>query len=152
MGPYLDDNGIYTVFFTWKTGLMETLYSILADAANRMFPSSGGLSDFIDEARERLEDVLDRTLEVACENLGVKAIWSQMKQNAAAASMRGNDDRAAFLTTKALKELKAQVPSLEIHLVGHSAGSILLGHMLDDFPRNRLKVDTCTLYAPACTA
>ena len=74
-----------------------------------------------------------------------------MKQNAAAASRRENNERGAFLTTLALAELKRRVPQLEIHLIGHSAGSILLGHMLDDFPRNGLEVASCSLYAPACS-
>ena len=151
MGPYFEANGVYPLFFSWKTGLLESIYSIIADGAKRLFPSSGGLEEFIEKAKQRLEEAMDRTLEVACENLGAKAIWSQMKQNAAAASRRENNERGAFLTTLALAELKRRVPQLEIHLIGHSAGSILLGHMLDDFPRNGLEVASCSLYAPACS-
>ena len=40
---------------------------------------------------------------------------------------------------------------LEINLVGHSAGSILHGHLLDLLRRARLQVAGCTLFAPACT-
>lgn len=151
LGPYFSENGVYPVFITWKTGLLESLYGILADSAKRMFPQSGGFKDILDSASEYFEDALDRTIEVAAENLGIKAIWSQMKQNAAAASTRQNLDRGMFLITLALAELKQALPKLKIHLVGHSAGSILLGHMLDDFPRNQLQVDSCTLYAPACS-
>lgn len=151
LGPCFLDNGIYPVFFTWKTGLLESLYSILGDTAKRLFPHSRGLRDILNSANEYFEDALDRTIEVAAENLGIKAIWSQMKQNAEAASTRQNLDRGVFLTTLALAELKQKMPNLEIHLVGHSAGAILLGHMLDDFPRNQLKVKSCTLYAPACS-
>ena len=151
LGPYLEDNNIYPVFLSWKTGLLESVGSILEDASDRMFPSEGGLEDFLKKAKEKVKDALDRTIEVASENLGVKAIWSQMKQNAAAASMKEDLDRGAFLTTLALAELKKKVPALQIHLVGHSAGSIILGHMLDDFPRNKLNVASCSLYAPACS-
>lgn len=151
LGPYLEDNNIYPVFLSWKTGLLESVGSILEDASDRMFPSEGGLEDFLKKAKEKVEDALDRTIEVASENLGVKAIWSQMKQNAAAASMKEDLDRGAYLTTLALAELQKKVPALQIHLVGHSAGSIILGHMLDDFPRNKLKVASCSLYAPACS-
>jgi hypothetical protein len=151
LGPYLEANNIYPVFLSWKTGLLESVGSILEDASDRMFPSEGGLQDFLDKAKEKVKDALDRTIEVASENLGVKAIWSQMKQNAAAASRKEDLDRGAFLTTLALAELQKQVPALQIHLVGHSAGSIILGHMLDDFPRNNLNVASCSLYAPACS-
>lgn len=151
MGHYFEANGIYPVFFSWRTGLLESLGGILEDAAKRLFPHSKGIKELIDSASDYVADALDRTIEVAAENLGVKAIWSQMKQNAEAASQRGNGDRGVFLTTLALAELKQAVPEVSIHLVGHSAGSILLGHMLDDFPRNKLQVSSCTLYAAACS-
>ena len=151
LAPYFEQNGIYPVFLTWKTGLLESLYGILADSAQRLFPQNRGLGDLFDSVGDYFADALDRTIETAAENLGIKAIWSQMKQNAAAASTRGDDDRGVFLTTLALAELKEKLPDLEIHLVGHSAGSILLGHMLDDYPRNQLKAASCTLYAPACS-
>jgi hypothetical protein len=37
------------------------------------------------------------------------------------------------------------------HLVGHSAGSHLLGHMLDALGAKGFHVATCTLFAPACS-
>jgi len=151
LGPYFERNGVYPVFLTWKTGLLESLYGILADSTKRLFPQSRGVSDWFKSAGDFIDDAVDRTVETAAENLGIKAVWSQMKQNAAAASNQGDGDRGVFLTTLALAELKKSVPGLQIHLVGHSAGSILLGHMLDDFPRNDLTVADCTLYAPACS-
>lgn len=151
LGPYAQANNVYPLFLTWRTGFVESLIDIMSDAAGRVFPRSEGLADWIDAARGTAEDALDRTLEVVSANLGVKAVWSQMKQNAAASSLSAAKDRGSFLATKELARLKKAVPALEIHLVGHSAGSILLGHMLSDFPRNKLKVRTFTLYAPACT-
>jgi pimeloyl-ACP methyl ester carboxylesterase len=40
---------------------------------------------------------------------------------------------------------------LELHLVGHSAGAILLGHLLERLGADGPKVRTCTLFAPACS-
>lgn len=151
LGPYFEENGIYPLFLTWKTGFRESLVNIMSDAAGRIFPFSKGLGDLFDAAQNAAEEALDRTLEVASANLGVKAVWSQMKQNAEASALRGASDRGAFLTAINLAKLAKDFPKLEIHLVGHSAGSILLGHMLGDFPRNKLKVKTFSLYAPACT-
>ncbi len=151
LAPYFQANGVYPVFFSWKTGLQESILSIMEDAVGRLFPRSEGLTDVLRDAKERASDVLDRTLEVACENLGVKAIWSQMKQNAGAASRRADGDRGGFLAAQALAALRRMFPALELHLVGHSAGSILLGHMLDDLNRQGIKVSSCTLYAAACT-
>ncbi len=151
MAPYFEANGVYPLFFTWKTGVLESLLGIVEDSARRFFPWSAGIDDFIEAAKQRGAGALDRGLEVACENLGVKALWSQMKQNAGEAGNKSNGDRGGWLTLMALAELKNTVPELEIHLVGHSAGSILLGHLLDHFPGLGLKAASCSLYAPACT-
>jgi hypothetical protein len=151
MAPYFEANGIYPVFFTWRTGLLESIVAIMDDAVSRLFPHYKGLEDVLAEARERASDILDRTLEVASENLGVKAVWSQMKQNAEASAKKSGNDRGAFLTVKALARLRKKCPGLKIHLVGHSAGSILLGHMLRDCLRNRVSIASCTLYAAACS-
>jgi len=151
LGPYFEANGIYPLFMTWKTGFRESLVNIMHDAAKRVFPFSRGIGDLLDAAQNAAGEALDRTLEVASANLGVKAVWSQMKQNAQASATRSANDRGSFLTAINLARLLEEFPDLEIHLVGHSAGSILLGHMLGDFPRNKLKVKTFTLYAPACT-
>ena len=50
-----------------------------------------------------------------------------------------------------LAQLKANGHKFNLHLVGHSAGSILLGRLLPELYRWGLKVNTFTLYAPACT-
>jgi hypothetical protein len=43
--------------------------------------------------------------------------------------------------------------ALEIHLVGHSAGSILLGHLLDRLAGPEpLRAASCELYAAACSS
>jgi hypothetical protein len=54
---------------------------------------------------------------------------------------------------RALKDaLTAAGIGFELHLVGHSAGSILLGHLLDQLGGAApVKVQTCTLYAAACS-
>lgn len=151
MAPYFKENGVYPVYLTWRTGVLESIVSIMGDSVGRFFPKSEGLDDLLERARNELTEVLDRTLEVACEKLGVKAIWSQMKQNAEESAMRADMDRGTYLLLKSLVTLKEQHPDLQIHLVGHSAGSIILGHFLDDCARNRLTVASCTLYAAACT-
>ncbi|MEN8174157.1 MAG: C1 family peptidase [Pseudomonadota bacterium] len=150
LAPYFKANGIYPVFLTWRTGLLETILAIASDSVGRLFPHTEGLEDVLRQARGRVEDVFDRTLEAAAESLGVKAIWSQMKQNADAAS-RAEHDRGLYLAVGSIKALLRRFPRLEVHLVGHSAGSILLGHLLGLFRRRGLTVRSCTLYAAACT-
>lgn len=150
MAPYFRENGIYPLFVTWKTGFGESITGMLDDAVGKFFkpseemPSRGLWADI----KNKLKEAMDRSVELACENILVKPVWMQMKQNAAAAA-----DRDAGLTLLAghLAELKNRIPALEIHLMGHSAGSILHGHLLDRLALKKLQVKTATLYAPACT-
>ncbi|MEM7024022.1 MAG: peptidase C1, partial [Pseudomonadota bacterium] len=41
--------------------------------------------------------------------------------------------------------------NLEIHRLGHSAGSILLGHLSDRLVSQKINIASLGLYAPACT-
>ncbi|HEX7114088.1 MAG TPA: C1 family peptidase [Steroidobacter sp.] len=147
LAPYFKANGAYPIFVTWRTGPVETLGSILEDELKKIPRPEGDFGDIFERVKETAAEVLDRTIEVLARPVA-KPIWSQMKQNAAAAA---EASRASCVLADALAALKARVPKLEIHLVGHSAGSILLGHLLDLLPSRNLSVASCHLYAPACT-
>lgn len=149
MAPYFIENEIYPVFITWRTSAMESIGGILEDSIRKIF---GGLAEMRDEGiLDKIKDALaekrDRAIEVACEKLLVKSLWSEMKQNAAAGAESG---AGLALLAGHLLSLKKQVPGLEIHLVGHSAGSIVLGYLLSLMERG-LSVNTLSLFAPACT-
>ncbi|HEX4970446.1 MAG TPA: C1 family peptidase [Steroidobacteraceae bacterium] len=147
LAPYFKANGIYPVFLTWRTGPTETLSSILEDELKKVPRPEGDIGDLFERVKETAAEVLDRTVEVLARP-AAKPIWSQMKQNAASAV---EPSRGCTLLADALVQLKAAVPQLEIHLIGHSAGSIILGHLLDLLPARKLDVTSCHLYAPACT-
>jgi hypothetical protein len=100
-----------------------------------------------DKIKEALGEARDRSIEVASENLLVKPMWSEMKQNAAAAAQSG---AGLQLLAGHLLALKKRIPSLEIHLAGHSAGSIVLGHLFSQLDP-RLSASSLTLFAPACS-
>jgi pimeloyl-ACP methyl ester carboxylesterase len=147
LAPYFRANGVYPLFLTWRTGPSETLSSILEDELKKIPRPEGDVGDVFERVKETVAEVLDRTVEVLARP-AAKPIWSQMKQNAAASVDVG---RGCTLLADALASLQAQLPQLEIHLVGHSAGSIILGHLLDLLPGRQLAVKSCHLYAPACT-
>ncbi|HEV8397940.1 MAG TPA: C1 family peptidase [Vicinamibacterales bacterium] len=161
MAPYFKANGVYPIFLTWRTGVLESLKGIFQDIQEGVEPT-GAFRDVLRVVKDTVGEARDRAVEVACQTAGVKAIWSQMKQNARAAQMTpqpvaGVDGKVAqhdptlVLLADALGRLKAKLPRLEVHLLGHSAGSILFGHLLDALRERSLAVDSCTLYAPACT-
>jgi hypothetical protein len=149
MGRYFLGNGCYPLFLVWKTGLIESIRDIISDRKQKE-PAGSGLLD-------RLVEASDQGIEKAIGRPFVKPIWSEMKENARLAyeSMRGGDQLVRALVS--LMDLWGD--QLEIHLVGHSAGSITLGHLLSNLAaREPMKgrpvldwVKGVHLYAPACT-
>jgi len=138
MGPYFQANGIYPLFYTWRTGILDTVASALDDVFG-FAPGQALVGGLIDEARDKL-------LEAAAHN--IKWSWNEMKANAAQAALAGG---ALHLLAAALVRLRAAHPGLELHLVGHSAGSFVHGHLLDLCHAAGLPVASVTLYAPACS-
>jgi len=148
LGPYFEANGVYPIFFTWRTGFLESFRSLVGDAVLGIAPQ-GSWADIISGVKDAAKEAKDRAIESACQDLLVKAIWSEMKQNAEAAATQ---PKSTFdLTVDRLLGLRAACPDLRVHLVGHSAGSHLLGHLLDVLGRKYVHVTTCTLLAPACS-
>ncbi len=148
MAPYFVENDIYPLFITWKTGLLESLGGILQDAIRNIFKAMPETRDegVVDAIREKLREARDRSIEVASENLLVKPLWSEMKQNAeAAASVNGG----IHLLAGHLISLAKDEPGLQVHLIGHSAGSLVLGHLLTVLKKN-LPIGSLSLFAPAC--
>src|SRR5690606_2854977 len=123
---------IYPLCFVWKTDFWTTLGNILKDAAR---PRSEGL---IEKAKDLLLDRLDDTLEPLARVIGGKAVWDEMKENAllsTTAVARGADgglveNGGAAQVARLLDEWAGQDSTVELHLAGHSAGSILLAPLL----------------------
>ncbi|PBJ83126.1 peptidase C1 [Lysobacteraceae bacterium NML93-0399] len=118
---------IYPLCFLWKTDFWSTLGNILRDAVR---PRTEGL---MDRAKDLLLDRIDDTIEPLARALGGKALWDQMKENALLATtavVRNGDSLTeaggAAQVARLLGEWMQADASVELHLVGHSAGSVLL--------------------------
>lgn len=136
-------NGCYPLFVVWKTGLLETLGNLLRQG-HAAQPVEAGIGEWVSERSDRLvEATIGRTL--------VRPLWSEMKENAGLAFEGG---RGGELLITALRKLaETWGAQLEIHLVGHSAGSIWLGHLLSAMAQREATASlrSVHLYAPACT-
>src|SRR5262249_33221106 len=138
--------GIYPISIIWKTDFWTTLKNILEDAVSKRRPEG-----FLDSSKDFMLDRLDDALEPLARVIGGKSQWDEMKENAISPSQPGG---GLALVADLLRDLTKRFPSLRIHLVGHSAGSILLGGLVDRLANvgsNRVPIDTFTLWAPACT-
>lgn len=136
---------VYPLSFVWHSDYWSTLTSMLEDAMRRRRPE-GGLT----AAKDFLLDRLDDTLELLARGLTGKASWDEMKENALAA---GTPDGGTHLALRHLAALHRRTP-LQVHVVGHSAGSIFLAPAVRQLTAEgglALPVHTCTLWAPAIT-
>ena len=152
------DAEVYPLAFSWKSDAWTTIKNIIEDAHNRRRPEG-----ILDAAKDFMLDRLDDALEPLARTLGGKAMWSEMKENALFATM--NEKGGARIALGFLDELLAQDPSIEIHIAGHSAGSIfhapvvqlltakgkIASGPLSGMTGLGRKIETCTLWAPACT-
>ncbi len=157
LAPYFLDNGIYPLFVTWKTGIFETICNLLSDNLKNKLP---GFSMPAQGLGESIKDAWDRSVELMARNLGAKSIWSEMKDNAArAATVNGalaavgkDPSRGLVILAQKMMKLREDLGGeLEVHLVGHSAGSFICGGLLQVFNAGDQAVDSCTLWAPACS-
>jgi hypothetical protein len=131
---------VYPLCFVWKTDFWTTLKNILADSLRRRRPEG-----VLDTAKDFLLDRLDDALEPVARVATGKMVWDEMKENARLATEAKNG--AARLVIDLLAKLK----DVEVHLVGHSAGAIFLGPMIGALRDAELDIESCTLWAPACT-
>lgn len=154
LGPLLEENGLTPLFLTWHTGVLETLQNMGGDLVETWkdrlssFLGAKRAGGILGDVKEKISETWDRTFENTNRWL-LKAAWSEMKENAALGARDSNG--GLVLTAAHLATLKAEFPDLEIHLVGHSAGTIIQGHLLTLLSSAGIKTASCHLYAAACT-
>jgi len=150
MAPAFLANGIYPLFISWRTSFLDSIRGILEDSLHRFFqpPTRAESIGWVDAIAEQVNEATDLAIEVACQHLLAKPVWTQMKQNAEAAIGLG---KGLSLLLASLNDLQRQTESLQLHLLGHSAGSLPIGHLLRRFETRDFEIASCRLFAPACT-
>lgn len=147
---------VYPLAFVWHTDLWSTVTNILKDAVSKRRPEGP-----LDNAMDFMLDRLDDTLELIVRGLKVKGLWDEMKENAWRATLLS--DGGARLTAHYLSDLMDKNGNVEVHVVGHSAGSIFHAPLIQylttkgEIPGNQWsnktqglgrKITSCTLWAP----
>ncbi len=143
LAPLLQSQ-VYPLSFIWRSDAWTTIENILRDAVGRRRDE-----DVLDRAKDFMLDRLDDTLEVLARNLGGKALWDEMKENALLAT--SNKNGSARLVGDHLIDLYKAGKIDEIHLVGHSAGSIFHAPLVEKFAAAKVPIKSLNLWAPACT-
>lgn len=150
--------GVYPIAFFWHSDYWSTLKNVLGEAFRRTRPEG-----LLDNAKDFMLDRVDDMLEPIARTLTGKLLWNEMKENALAAS---NAKGGASLVAEHIGKLKNEFgDNLGIHIVGHSAGSILHAPLVQLLASDgeiasgpaagragmNIPIDSCTLWAPACT-
>ena len=135
-------NGIYPLSFVWETGLFETIAQLLercrAKAASEA--QRGGVADWL----------TDPMLEEAVRALQAPRIWGGMK--AAAAAACDAQGGATYVARKLEAFLAVHRDKVDLHAVGHSAGSIFHSHFVPCCHTTAgARFKTLQLLAPAVT-
>ena len=121
-------NGVYPVYFIWETGFFETIGQLLGRAQQGSRAVTRGLADF----------TTDPLLEIGARVLQGPRIWGGMKSSAehavdppSGSGGSGDIGGGAHYVARQLKAFcDAHAGQVELHAVGHSAGSIFHSHFL----------------------
>jgi hypothetical protein len=138
--PVFKGNGIHEIHFIWETGFLEELGDLLRSKLGLAEQRAAGVSDWWDKILERLTQWPG------------SALWKEMQSGAETAFKpeKAGDRFIAWLLETLNRLPAADRPQL--HLVGHSAGSIWLGHLLQSWKRHQgPPIANMFLFAPACT-
>lgn len=142
-------NEIYPLHVMWETDWFAATRHILEDQFTEADERAGG--GFLEHLREARDRVLELTLA-----LPGGALWSEMKENAELASLGAQG--AMNLVVKYAKQAKLALGkeakasgtgAWELHVVAHSAGSILAAHAIPQLASLGLAWKTLQFMAPA---
>jgi len=138
-------NEIYPLHIMWETDWFNSARNILEDQFTSADERAGGT--FLDHLREARDRVLELTLAYP----GGK-LWGEMQENARLASERSTGSMQ--LLVKYAKQAKASLgkaagTNWELHVVAHSAGSILAAHAVTQLASLGVSWKTLQFMAPA---
>lgn len=135
---------VYPLSFVWRSDAWSTIKDILQDVMARRRDEA-----LLDRSKDFMLNRLDDMLEPLARVFGGKALWDEMKENAlrATSEAQGAARLAADLIAPLLKDGTID----ELHLVGHSAGSIFHAPLARYLAGKEISIASLTLWAPACT-
>jgi len=147
MKDVFKDNRIYPYHFMYDTGLKEELKDLIFRKKDPVEDRAGGVTDATDWLLEKLTRIPGR------------AFWREMKSGARLPFNKpGAGTQVLKLFLQALtknNQARAADKHIQLHVVGHSTGAILLGWLLNRMGHlptdSRHRISTVTLLAPAAS-
>ncbi|MEH6404429.1 MAG: C1 family peptidase [Sneathiella sp.] len=138
-------NGIYPFHMMYDTGLADSLVDLISRGAKTETDQAPAFIDWVGNA---ISDASDQLIEDGVRSPGT-ALWEGMKRDAAAPFIQGNDGIDLLKTFADV----TKTSDLKIHLVGHSLGALMQGHILSAIEKSKIfpSIASTSLLAPACT-
>ncbi len=143
--PRLYEERIFPVFLMWETGAIKTLSNLIED---RLAPERGLAGGVLDRLRERWSEWWNQRVEAVARPLG-RPLWNEMKQNAERISSNPDSGVRQLLALYSANARRYGLPSMRLHLIGHSAGAILHSHLGAQAVASGFDLRTASLIAPA---
>jgi hypothetical protein len=145
--PHLYTQRIFPIFLMWETGAAKTLGNLFEDVTKgeAELAAAGGRWD---RFKERFSEWKDERLEGFARFPGGK-MWGEMKQNAAALSGHADAGVVKLFDLFKDKAIRAALPPVRLHLIGHSAGAIVHSHLGARALKQGLDLASISLLAPA---
>lgn len=138
--PALYERRIFPIFLMWETDLWSTLENRLKDMAEEQPRPTAGLMEGM---RRWWNARLERLFAVPG-----TAVWSEMKQNADAIS-RDPASGGVKLYREFQQSPYCRHDRIRLHLIGHSAGSIVHSHVISRLCAEGFVFESLDLMAPA---
>ncbi|MBF0327009.1 MAG: hypothetical protein HQL42_18310 [Alphaproteobacteria bacterium] len=141
LAPVLKANGIYPFMVMYETGFGETLKDLIFAKGASRNERAGGVTD--------LNDLI---IEKAVGWVGAR-MWREMKEDAGEMFKAGG--AGSKVLTSFMTHLADDIANkgIKLHFVGHSLGSVLIGHLLQSFlsaTDRQGHLASLSLMAPAC--
>lgn len=147
LGLWLE-NCVYPINIVWQSGANETLAYLRSDRRASSTPESGS-AGFATFSVTKGKVLLAPKLVEAAARKKIFPIWKKMKENARAISSADNASGAGQILIRHLQKYYKSNSGVRIHLVGHSAGSIVVTSLLKLFGEAEIPVTSITFLAPA---
>jgi hypothetical protein len=141
------ENEIYPLHIMWESDFLSSVAGMFKDLFTEADKLAGG--GFM----ENLTEAKDRVLELTLARSGFR-LWGEMKENAQLSSGHPRKLGAIQLVAHYVELAKKQLAShdkvgWELHIVGHSAGSIFAAHALPLLSNLGIPLKSVQFLAPA---
>ncbi len=138
--PALYEAKIFPIFLMWETGLWSTLKNRLEDKIKGLPKPTAG---FVDQLKRWWNQRLERLLAP-----GGTMIWGEMKQNADSITSHDKGGGMILYNYARKSTLFSKTP-VRLHLIGHSAGSIVHSHVVGRLAAAGWRFESINFMAPA---